>query len=336
MDGRLLGAAAGAAASALAGAALAAAAPRYAVVDRIPGPDGGWDYVRVDDSGNRVLVTRGGSVMAVDLRSKQVAAGLASGERLHLAMPVDGGTEVVVTEGGADKAVFYDAKSWKPVATVATGKGPDGGTIDPRTGLVLVVNHAGGTITLVDPKRHAVAGEIAVGGTLEEAAADGEGKAFVNVEDRNEIAAIDLAQRKVLARYPLSGCDGPTGLAYDAADKLLIAACDGATDLVSTATGKVVQTLPTGAGADGVVFDARRKLAFVPAGRDGTLSVVVIEGGRGRIVQTLQTAKSARTIGLDARSGRLYLPSAQQGPAEPNRRPAAAPGSFRLLVVAPQ
>ena len=45
-------------------AAAGAQAANYLVVDRIAGPDGGWDYVRVDTANNRVLVTRGGSVMS--------------------------------------------------------------------------------------------------------------------------------------------------------------------------------------------------------------------------------------------------------------------------------
>lgn len=67
------------------------AAPTYKVIDRIPGPDGGWDYVRVDAKNNRVLVARGTSVMAVDLATRAVTPSLASGGRLHDALPVNGG-----------------------------------------------------------------------------------------------------------------------------------------------------------------------------------------------------------------------------------------------------
>ena len=311
----------------------AAAATGYRVLDRIPGPDGGWDYVRIDAQADRVLVTRGGSVMAVDLATGKVAAGLAPGARLHTALPVNGGTEVLVTNGGGDAAVFFDAKTWTQVASTPTGKGPDSATLDLRSGLVLVMDHAGGEVTLIDPKRHTAVGTIEVGGALEEAAADGAGKAFVNVEDRNQIAVLDLDTRQVTARYPLTGCDGPTGLAYDAADRLLIVACDGATDLMDARDGAVVQTLPTGKGADGAAFDPRRRLAFIPAGRDGTLAVIAIAHGRGRIVETVPTRISARTIGLDERTGRLYLPSAQYVVTPGGGRPGMEPGSFQLLVV---
>lgn len=305
----------------------------YHVLDRIDGPDGGWDYIRVDPSHNRVLATHGGSVMAVDIATKAVSS-FGPGAGLHDAMPVNGGSEVLVTNGGTATAVFIDAKTNAVVATVETGKGPDAAAFDPKTGLALVMDHAGGQITLIDPKTHKVAGTIEVGGDLEAAVADGSGKAFVNVENKNEIAVVDIAQRKVLTRYPLTGCDGPTGLAYDAADKLLLAACDGATDVVDAKTGKVLQTLATGKGADGIAFDPRQKLAFVPAGRAGTLSVIAFSKGKGTIVDTVQTQVGARTIAIDERSGRLYLPTAKYGPATtPGRRPPMVPGTFQILVV---
>jgi YVTN family beta-propeller protein len=313
--------------------AAQAAGTGYRMVDRIAGPDGGWDYARIDAQNNRLLVTRGTSVMAVDLATKAVSA-FGSGQRLHDAMPVNGGAEVLVTDGGADTVIFVDAKSGATVATVKTGRGPDAAAFDPHSGLALVMDHIGGQVTLIDPKSHKLAGSVEVGGVLEAGVTDGAGRAFVNIEDKNQIAVIDVAGRKVVARYALTGCDGPTGLAYDAADKLLIAACDGTTDVVEAATGKVRQTLSTGKGADGVVFDPRQKLAFVSAGRAGTLSIVSVGKGKAAVVDTVPTQVSARTIALDERSGRVYLPAAQYGPTPAGGgRPAVKPGTFQTLVV---
>jgi DNA-binding beta-propeller fold protein YncE len=318
------------------GAAPALAKTGYHVIDRIAGPDGGWDYVRVDAANNRVLVAHGTSVTAVDLATKAVTPGLAPGLRLHDALPVNGGAEMLVTNGGNGTAVFADAKTGAALAAVQAGKNPDAAVFDARSGLILVMNHSGGDITLIDGKSHKAVGTIEVGGDLEAAAVDGAGHAYVNVEDRNQIAVVDLASRKVTARYALTGCEGPTGLAYDAADGLLIAACDGTTDVVQAKTGKVLQTLPTGKGADGAVFDPTRRRAFVSAGRDGTMAVLAFAKGRATLIDTVPTQRGARTIALDERSGRLYLPSAQYlPPAVPGGRPTVAPGTFQLLVVGP-
>ena len=312
--------------------AQAAPGVGYKVVDRISGPDGGWDYIRVDEANNRVLATHGTSVMTVDLATKAVGS-MAPGVILHDAMPVNGGAEVMVTNGGTNTAVFVNAKTRAVVATVPTGKGPDGAAFDPKSGLALVMDHAGGQITLIDPKSHTVAGTIDIGGTLEGAVTDGTGKGFVNVENKNEIVAFDIPGRKVLGRWPLAGCDGPTGLAYNAADKQLIAACDGSTVFVDAKTGAVTQTLATGKGADAIAFDAKQKLVFVP-GREGTLAVIAVAKGKGTIIDTVQTQASARTIALDTRTGRLYLPAAKFDAATtPGRRPPMTPGTFQILVV---
>jgi DNA-binding beta-propeller fold protein YncE len=312
-------------------ATAAKAATGYKVIDRIPGPDGFWDYIRVDAKNNRVLLTHGTSVMAVDLATKAVSS-FAPGGRLHIALPVNGGSEVLVTNGGANAAEFYDLKGAK-VASVDTGKGPDDAAVEPRTGLLMVIDHAGGQVTLIDGKAHKAVGTIEVGGDLEEAAVDGTGKAYINVENKSEIAVVDVPARKVTARWALEGCEGPTGLAYDAADKLLLAACDGATAVVDARTGKVVQTVATGKGADGIAFDAKQKLAFVPAGRAGTLSVISMAGGKATVVDTVPTQISARTIALDERTGRLYLPAAKYAPAAAGGRPTVTPGTFEVLVV---
>jgi YVTN family beta-propeller protein len=324
---------AAAAVAACAGSA-SAAVPAYRVIEQVPGPDGGWDYVRVDPQVDRVLVTRGASVMALDLKTGRIATGLAPGARSHVALPIEGGAEMLVTNGGSDSVVIADARSGAALASIPVGKDPDAATFDPRSGLVLVMDHAGGEVTLVDPKGRRAAGAIRVGGVLEEASVDGQGLAFVNVESADQVAVIDIGRKKVLRRIALAPCQGPTGSAYDPQDRRLIVACQGVTVLVDPAAGKVVQALPTGQGADGVVYDPARRLAFTPAGRDGTLSVIAMQDGRGRIVQTLETQKGARTIALDERTGRLYLPSAQYVVSA--GRFSTVPGTFHVIVVGPR
>ena len=335
MARRMIGAAVVLAAMVGAAAGAHAAAPGYHVVDKIPGPDGGWDYIRVDQKNNRVLMPRGTAVMAIDLATKKVTTGLAPGGMQHIALPLPGGREMLVTNGATQGVIFADLMTGAPIASVGTGKGPDSAGFDPKSGLVFVMGHSGGDVTFIDPKTHKAVATVDVGGTLEEGVSDNAGRLFVNVENKNEIAVIDIAKHQVTAHWPLAGCDGPTGLAYDAQDKLLISACDGVTELVRADNGKV-QTLATGKGADGVAYDARHHLAFVPAGRDGTLSVIAFDKGVGRVAETVPTQRGARTIAVDDRTGRVYLPTATYNPPAPGeRRPAVVPGSFQVLVVGP-
>ena len=106
-----------------------------------------------------------------------------------------------------------------------------------------------------------------VGGSLELGVADGTGRMYVNVEDKNEVAVLDTRARKLLSRFPLQGCDGPTGIAYDAASREILSACgENAVAVVSAPDGRQIARLPIGKGADGAAFDARRGIALVPGG----------------------------------------------------------------------
>lgn len=318
---------------ALATASAAAPAPSaYGVVDRIKGPDGGWDFVRIDSANRRILVTRGTSVMSVDLATGDVSAGLAEGQRLHDVVPVNDGKELLVTQGGANAAVFVDAKTGREIATIPTGENPDAAAYDPGTGVVLIMNHSRGDITVIDARNHRRTGSIEVGGALEMAALDGSGRAFVNVEDRNEIAVVDIARRKVVGRYKLPGCEEPTGIAYDPVRRWLIAACDGSTDVLDARSGALVRTLKTGEDADGVAIDPAHRVAFVP-GREGSLSVISLAGSQPSVAEVLRIQPGVRTLAVDADSGRVYLPTAKYERAVAGQRPSQIPGSFEILVV---
>ncbi|MDR3507882.1 MAG: hypothetical protein P4L64_08315 [Caulobacteraceae bacterium] len=315
-------------------AAVAHAAPAYKVTDRIAIPDGGYDYASFDPVHRRLYVSRAGGVTAIDVDSKTVTGRLFEAGRTHESLPLDGGAALLVTDSTSNSAHLVDAASGKSIAEIPTGKKPDAAILDAASGQVLVMNGASGDVTLIDPKTHAVLGSIAIGGGLEFAQTDGAGKVFVNIEDQNQIAAVDLASRKVLARYPLKGCDGPTGLAYIPETGVLISACDnGVAKVIRAADGADLGDLAIGKGPDAVIYDAARKLAFIPCGRDGVLEVISVEG-KPAIVAKVATQTGARTGALDPKTGVLYLPAAKYSLVA-GGKPVAAPGSFVVLVVSP-
>ncbi|KLU24469.1 hypothetical protein EOS_20020 [Caballeronia mineralivorans PML1(12)] len=181
---------------------------------------------------------------------------------------------------------------------------------------------------------------ITVGGNPEFAAADGNGSVYINVNDGkvNEIVAADIAAKHIVRRIPLAGCEDPTGLAYDHDDQLLISVCaNGLAKFVRADSGKEVASLSVGKGADAVIFDPRRRLVFIPGGADGTLTVISIRNPRKiAVVQNLVTQKGARLGSVDINTGRVYLPTATlAAPVPPSPYPSVVPGTFKILVVAP-
>jgi YVTN family beta-propeller protein len=312
-----------------------APAPKLAVIGAIAGPDGGWDYASIDPVGRRLFVAHGDAVLEVDLDSGKVHPRLTAGDHLHAVLPLPGG-KVLATNGEANTATLFDAGTGALIATIPTGQKPDAAIYDQASGLALVMNGHSGDVTLIDPQSAKAVGAIAVGGALEFAAADGLGRAYVNIEDKAEIAVLDLARREVVTHYALTGCEDPSGLAIDPATGVLVAACSNRVAIaVQSKDGTILGTSAIGDRPDATIFDPNRKLFFIPCGGDGTLAVIAAPAGRApAAIASIATAKGARTGALDAKTGRLYLPTADFKPLQPGeKRPAAIPGTFRILIV---
>ena len=313
--------------------AFAAAGPvALSVVATIPGPDGGWDYAAVDAAARRLYVAHGDAITTVDLDSGKVTAQWAEGKHLHAVLPLPGGM-LLATNGGTDTATLFEGATAKLIATIPTGKGPDAAIFDPASGLVLVMDAHGGDITLIDPKAATSPGHIDVGGALEFAVADGHGKGYANIEDKGEIAVIDIAARKTVGHYALTGCEEPSGLALDPESGVMVAACaNNKAVAVRAADGAIVATLSIGSHPDATIFDAKRRMFFIPCA-EGNLAVIAA-GTVPTLTGPVTTAAGARTGALDPKSGNLYLPTADLTPPPPGeKRKGIAPGTFRILVV---
>jgi DNA-binding beta-propeller fold protein YncE len=314
--------------------AAASAGPTYHVVAQLPAGDGGWDIASVDSAGQRLYVGRSDGVTAIDLSTGKATDRIVPGQRVHAALAIPGTHEVNSTNGDSDTATLFDGRTGKIRATIPTGKKPDAAAYDPATRTLWVMDPGSGEATVIDPVSARVLATVSIGGSLEFAVPDGRGRMYVNVEDKNEVAVLDTKARKVVARFALQGCNGPTGIAYDPVSREIVSACGNGVAVVSTRAGRQVAKLTIGKGADGPAFDAKRRLVLIPAGRDGNLTVIRLRP-TPRVVQQIPTAVSARTIALDPATERTYLPSATLAPAFAGERPKPVPGSFKVIVVAP-
>lgn len=311
----------------------------YTVVDRIPAADGGWDFATIDPLSAKLYIARSDAITVVDLRTRQVVNHLADAHRGHQVLVLDHGQTVFETDGETGLGRFLSAADGAVLAEVATGKKPDAAFLDPKTGLIAVMNAGDGTIALVDPVSRSLAGKIAVGGDLEFGVADGAGMAYVNIEDTGSIAKIDLAARKQVGNIRLTGCEGPTGLALVAHGTRLISACANETAVVvDTARGTVIGRFAIGKGPDAVLVDAARGRAFIPCGGSGTLVEIAIDDpARIRVLASIPTQAGAKTGAINLEDGRIYLPTATLAAPEPGaKRGKPVPGTFVILVVAPK
>jgi hypothetical protein len=112
--------------------------------------------------------------------------------------------------------------------------------------------------------------------------------------------------------------------------------------VVDASSGKVLGSAPIGEGADGAGYDPAVRLAFASCGQGVLTAVSVSAQGAAHAAQSLKTERGARTMTLDEHSHRIFLVTADFGPAppasaeHPHPRPSILPGTFRLLVIAPE
>lgn len=313
-----------------------AAVSGFSVIDRVPGPDGGWDYSMVDAGAHRLYIGRDNGVAALDLVTRKWTPEFVSGQEVH-GITAIGNTGVLMSTNGRGKSVtFFDGVTGKTLGSVPMAQEPDAAAFDQKTGLMAVMSK-GGNVTLVDPKSLAAVATISVGGSLEFAVSNGEGLIYVNVQNTHQIAVVDVAARKVSRKITLRKCVEPSGLAYDTASDLLISVCsNGVAKVVRAQDGKQVASLPIGKGADAAILDAPRRRVFVPCGISGTLSVInLADVDDIKIAATIRTASGSRTGALDPSSGKVYLAAAKFGPpVPPNPWPSVRPGTFAVLIVA--
>ena len=317
--------------------AAAPVAPHYAVTGSIAGPDGGWDYARVDPQTHRLYVARSGSVTVADLGGGGHVTSWGELARGHAVLPLPG-NRLLVTSGNDDTVRFFDTATGKQIASVPVGKKPDAAIADLPHHRAFVMNADGGTISVLNTDAMKVMATITVRQALEYAALAKDGTLFVNNEDANEIEVVDVAHRRVAAPIAMPGCVGPTGLGYDSRQDRLISACaNGKAAIVDATARKMIALIDIGKGADAVVIDAAHRLAFIPCGRDGVLDILSLDAPpRAARSGRVKTEVGARTAALDPRTGALYLPTARfAAPATPGARPTLVPASFHILIVKP-
>jgi hypothetical protein len=309
-------------------------ADQLAVTIEIHGHDSSFGYAAIDPTMRQLYVARGDGVMRVDLVTKKVTPTLVPGNDVHAVVLLPGG-ELLTTNGASNTATIADARSGSIIAELSTGAKPGDAAFDSKTGHVFVMDAQDSEATVIDPKRRTVVGHVAIGGTLGSAVADGEGRLYVNVEDETQVAQIavlDSVRRKIVAHYSLPECDLPSGIGFDPTTQLLLSVCNNEKAIaLRVRDGSVAGTLHIGRMPEAVIFDAARRMFFVPCARDATMVAIETNNGEPVVVRKIPTAIGARTGALDPEAGELYLPAADYdlGPAGFTQKP----GTFRILIV---
>ncbi len=299
---------------------------------------GGWDYPAVNKSSGRLYLSHGTQVNILNKNTGDSVGIIPNTQGIHGVAFIPELNKGYTSNGRTNNVTVFNLKTNEVLGQVATGKNPDWIMYDPFSKKIITSNHSGGDISLIDPATDQVVATIAIGGTkLETIVSNNAGKLYINLEDKNQVAEVDVVQNKLLNLWSLEGAEGPTGLAIDTKTKRLFSTCDKQLVVLNAENGKIVAKVPIGDGCDGVAFDPATKLIFTSNG-EGTVTVVKENSADDyKVLENIPTKRGARTIALDEKTHKLYLPTADYEPlpadAPKNTRPKMIPGSFQVLVL---
>lgn len=306
------------------------------------GGSGFWDYLAIDTGARHVFITNNKRLLIIDADTGGIVGEITDSkiEGVHGVAVVEDLGKGFTSNGISNTATIFDLKTLKPTATVTTGKHPDAIIYDPSSHLVFTFNAESDDATAIEAKTGTVATTISLGGKPEFAASDGVGGVFVNLEDKNEVVAIDSRLLKLVSRWPTAPCDEPAGMAIDAKHSRLFIGCHNKMMAVmDSKTGRIVATPPIGARVDANRFDPGTNLAFSSNG-DGTLTVIHEDSpDKYTVLENVETEIGARTLEVDPKTHKIYLVTSDLTPTpptadNPHPYPTVVPDTMRLLIYA--
>jgi DNA-binding beta-propeller fold protein YncE len=280
---------------------------------------GGIDYVYADNDNRRLYVARGNQVLVFDENTLK-STGSITNARAH-GVAVDPKSNRGFCS--SSPVVMWDAKTLETIKTIDVQGRPDGILFEPLTERIYVLSHSALNVTVIDGKDGSIVGTIDLGGSPEQAQSDGQGHMYIDLEDKDSIAVVDVNTLKVIATYDISSKGGgPGGFGLDAKNHILFAMCHEPANCVvlSADDGKILTTLPIGNGTDGGGFNPATMEAFSSQG-DGTLTIIKeISPISFEVEQTVHTKPRAKTCTLDTKNNQIILITTER----PATIPAAA------------
>jgi len=325
----------------------APASSGYHLLKKIPlgaAPGGGeyFDYITVDAAARRLYLSHGTEVQVLDADSGAVVGTITGGfQRNHGVALVPELGEGFISDGELGAAVMFDLKTLKTTGQVKAEKDADSIFYDPASKRIFVFNGSSKSSTVIDPAKGTVVATIPLGGAPEQAVVDGKGMIYDNLEDTNEVIAIDTRTLQIKSRWPVAPAGQPVAITMDRQSRRLFISGRNPKMLVmmDADSGKIIgQPFPIGDRVDTNIFDADSGMVAA-ATREGTIHIFHEDSpGKLSVVETVKTEFGAKTMGFDSKTHNLFVdtsdfdPAAPPTPEQKNPQPRAKPGTFRLLV----
>ena len=290
------------------------------------GGDGGFDYVYADAAGRRLIHCAhgcdGARITVFDLDTLEHVGDIprisAHGEAV----------DPKVNHGFATSkpVAMFDSKTLSLIKTIDVEGNPDGIFFDPFNEHVYDFSHSAPNATVIDAKDGSIVGTIDLGGAPEQGVTDGKGHVYIDVEDKDNIAAVDAKTLTVTATTVCGQVwrTGRTGIRREESHSLFSVPRSGSND---DSEFRRWQNHYLTADRE---WDGWRGFQSQD---DGSIQFATrwhVDGDQGKqpddfeVEQNVQTMPNAKTLTMDSKTGHIVLIAAEFGPT-----PAPPPGGGR-------
>jgi DNA-binding beta-propeller fold protein YncE len=309
-----------------------------------------WDYVTLDPNRGYLFIgRRGDGVTVYDVKAKKVVRTIDKSEDANAITLVPEFDRGYTTNGDGTTTAFQ-LSTLKTIDRIKFGEDADSGFYDPVTKQIAFTMGDSKAIAFVDAKTGSVVGKLPMESKkLDGTVPDGEGNLFMALRDRNAVAKINVTARTMTVEWKTTGCDEPTGIAFDRANKRIFVGCRGKSPVLAVLdsdSGKVIATLEIGRGNDGVIYDPATRKIYTSNGVDANLVIYdQVDADTYKLAEATTTRPYARTMALDPKTKKIYSVTAE-GTADPAKKINKAvapfypnhyfPDTFTVLTFAPK
>lgn len=309
-----------------------------------------WDYVTLDPARGYLFIgRRGEGVIVYDVKAKKVVRTIDKTDDANAIALVPEFDRGYTTNGDGTTTAFQ-LSTLKTIDRIKIGEDADSGFYDPVSKQIAFTMGDSKAIAFVDAKSGTLAGKLPMESKkLDGTVPDGEGNLFMALRDRNSVVKIDVAGRKVISEWMTTGCEEPTGIAYDRANKRIFVGCRGKNPVLAildSDSGKVITTLEIGRGNDGVIYDPATRKIYTSNGVDANLVIYnQVDADTYKLAEATTTRPYARTMAYDPKTKKVYLVTAE-GTADPAKKINKAvapfypnryfPDTFTVLTFSPK
>ena len=284
----------------------------------LPDISGDVDHLAIDTAGQRLFLAAedNGTLRVLDLKTRKLERTIRGFHTPHSILYLPEAQELYVTDG-SNAVHVLDSNTFEFKRAIRTLPGADSIAFDPQNQLLYAVtggkdvamNHS--AISVIDTKDGKLISEIPIDAVHVEAMALEESGPllFVNVTDKNYLLVIDRRANRIIAQWHINEARQNAPLAFDEAHQRLFVVCraPGKLVILDSTSGRTIASLPTGARADGAIFDEVHHRIFVPAGEGKLYSYMQADADYYTALHPVTSAPGAKTALLSPDGRRLYV-----------------------------